>query len=158
MNAVTQALANEIHLELKKAEEEIGTIEINPIGEEIRKFCQIIDDENPIYLQEGIFPPGYIMNLNNRVIQEVFIRILPLFASRIRGIIHAGSEVEFIREMSLKNMYRIRIETSVPVKKNGKMGEYYTIMFKTIMSDEMDEVCAIDHHNFFFRLHEKGGA
>lgn len=144
--------ARELHEALQKATTEIGTESINPIKKEIRKFCSIIGDNNPIYFEENIFPPGYIMNLTNRVIQKIFFKIAPFFRSKIKGLIHVGSEVEFIKSMPLDQNYKIRIKTSKPVKKKGKMGAYYAILFETEIFDETNEKCAIDHHNFFFKL------
>ena len=150
--ALNLSLVEDLLVALKKAEKEIGIIEIEPIEEEIKKFCLIIDDNNPIYFTKSIFPPGYIMNLTNRVIQEVFINIGPAFISKIRGIIHVGSEVKFMKVMSMEQNYKIKIETSEPIEKKGKKGSYYSIIFKTSILDQKDEVCAIDDHDFFFKL------
>jgi len=145
-------LSFELNEALKKAETKIGIEDIEPIEAEIKTFCEIIDDINPIYLKQKVFPPGYIMNLTNRVIQKVFIEIGPLFISRIRGLIHVGSEVDFFRPMPLKKKYKIKIETSIPVEKKGKMGNYYSVIFKTLIFDEDENLYAVDHHNFFFKL------
>ena len=146
------SLAKELHMELKKAEQEIGIREVDPIEEEIKKFCEIIEDNNSIYFIKMIFPPGYIMNLTNRVIQEVFIKIGPFFISKIKGVIHVGSEVNILKVMSMKQNYKIKIETSEPVEKMGKKGKYYSIIFKTSILDKNNDVCVIDNHDFFFKL------
>ncbi|MFX1274078.1 MAG: hypothetical protein ACFFBP_20415 [Promethearchaeota archaeon] len=145
-------MAKEIHFELRKVEKEIGISEIEPIEEEIKKFCEIIDDNNPVYFDRSIFPPGYIMNLTNRVIQEVFIKIGPKFISEIRGVIHVSSEVKFFKVMKMNQNYIITIETSQPIEKEGKMGNYFSIVFKTSILNKENEICAIDNHEFFFKL------
>ena len=152
MSEFSVSLAKELQVKLKEVEKEIGTKEIAPIKEEIRKFCEIIDDNNPIYFEKSIFPPGYIMNLTNRVIQDVFIKIGPAFISKIRGVIHISSEVKLMEVMSLDQKYKISIETSTPIEKTGKKGNYYSVIFKTSIMNENDNVCAIDNHEFFFKL------
>ena len=152
---MASSMAEELHHALKKVEEEIGFEEIAPIEKEIQKFCEIIDDNNPAYFTEGIFPPGYVMNLTNRVIQKVFIKIGPLFMgknSKIKGLIHVGSVVEFLKPMPLNKKYKIKIETSEPKEKTGKKGTYYAVVFKTIIVDENDAIYALDYHDFFFKL------
>jgi len=152
MSKYSVSLANALYKELKKAEKEVGIKEIEPIKEEIKKFCDIIDDSNPIYFEKSIFPPGYIMNLTNRVIQDVFIKIGPAFISKIKGVIHISSEVKLLKVMSLDQIYKISIETSRPIEKTGKKGNYYSVIFKTSILDDNDNICAIDNHEFFFKL------
>ena len=152
MNDSTSSLVDDLHLALKQVEKEIGIIKIEPLEDEIKRFCEIIEDDNPIYFKESLFPPGYIMNLTNRVIQDVFFKIGPLFISRIKGLIHVGSKVKYLKPMSLKHSYKIKLEFSSPIEKRGKEGIYYSIIFKTSIFDGNNDVCAIDDHDFFFKL------
>jgi len=152
MSKSVKTLADDLYDELKRVEREIGIKEIEPIKEEIKKFCEIIDDKNPIYFEKSIFPPGYIMNLTNRVIQEVFIKIGPHFFSKIKGVIHISSKVKLVKVMSLDQNYKVTIQTSTPIEKTGKKGKYYSIIFKTLIMDKKDDICAIDNHEFFFKL------
>ena len=100
MSAVKDSLSEELHEKLKIVEKEIGIREIEPFEEEIKEFCDIIDDNNPLYFKKSIFPPGYIMNLTNRVIQEVFIKI---------GHITGRTRRTGIREVSsYEDQYRIQ--------------------------------------------------
>lgn len=152
MDGSTNSLINDLHLALKQAEKDIGIIEIEPLEDEIKKLCEIIEDNNKIYFEKSLFPPGYIMNLTNRVIQDVFFKIGPLFISKIKGLIHVGSEVKYLKLMSLKHSYKIKLEFSRPIEKRGKEGIYYSIIFKTSILDGNNDVCAIDDHDFFFKL------
>jgi hypothetical protein len=149
---MSSSLANDLHETLKNVENDVGTEKIQPDRKEIEKFCSIIGDSNTLYFEKGLFPPGYIMNLTNRVIQKFFIEIGPMFISKIRGLIHVGSKVEFRKPMSFDKSYVIKVETSEPVEKKGKQGTYYSIIFKTVITDEDDEIHAVDLHDFFFKL------
>ena len=140
----------ELYQVFQKAEKEAGAeiVEIN--AEEIVKFNNIIGDDQPIY---DIIPPGYIMNITNRVIQRLFFKIIPLIVSEIKGFIHASSDVEFNKPIPLKNRYRIKIETQAPAEKKGITGNYYSFIFNTSILDETgEEIHAIDNHEFFFKL------
>ncbi|TFF96224.1 MAG: hypothetical protein EU544_01095 [Promethearchaeota archaeon] len=143
-------LAEELHSTLKKVEKKQGTEIVRLKDKEVRKFCELIHDTG----YDGKFiPPGYIMNLTNRVIQKIFLEIGPLFISKIRGLIHVNSKVEFHEVMPLDKEYKISIETSKPLKKEGKKGTYYSIIFTTKVWDTNgSKLFAVDHHDFFFKL------
>ena len=146
------SIVKELDMALKKATNEIGLDVIEPIEKELIKFCELIEDNKDYYLKEDIFPPGYLMNLTNRVIQKVFIKIGPMFISKIRGLIHVNSEVEFLKPMLMNEKYKVRINTTEPIEKKGKMGTYYEVIFKTSILNYKTELCAVDNHNFFFKL------
>lgn len=162
MNSSSATLVKELHESLKKAENELGIVIVEPDLKEIGKFCEIINEDSSIYFNESnvgeidsssmVMPPGYVMNLTNRVIQKIFIKIGPMFISKIRGLIHVSSEVEFFKPLQMGNKYGISIETSKPIEKVGKKGTYYSVIFKTTIKDENSELCALDDHNFFFKL------
>ena len=151
MTDTASPILKELNDALKNATNEIGLDEIKPVKKELIKFCELIDDNNPDYFKGDIFPPGYVMNLTNRVIQKVFLKIVPMFINKIKGLIHVNSEVEFLRPMSMNKKYKVKIETTEPVKKTGKKGVYYEVIFKTSIFDDED-LCATDDHNFFFKL------
>ena len=143
-------VAEELHQTLKKVEKEVGLEPVKIDRKEIIKFNELIDDKTSFDI---LIPPGYVMNVTNRVIQQVFIKIGPLFISKIRGLIHVNSEVEFYKPMPIENKYRIKIETTVPIEKTGKMGTYYSVIFNTSIFDEKGEDrYALDKHEFFFKL------
>ncbi len=152
MSNTLSSVVKELDDALKNATDEIGLAEIEPLEKELIKFCELIDDNNPEYFKGDVFPPGYLMNLTNRVIQKVFIKIGPLFVSKVRGLIHVNSDVEFLKPMSMNEKYKVKIETTEPVEKKGKMGVYYDVIFKTKIFNEKDELCAVDNHDFFFKL------
>ena len=152
MTDIVSSVVKELDEALKNATDEIGWDEIEPIEKELIKFCELIDDNNPAYFKGDVFPPGYLINLTNRVIQKVFIKIGPMFISKIRGLIHVNSEVEFLKPMTMNQKYKVRIETTEPVEKTGKMGVYYEVIFKTSILNEKEELCAVDNHDFFFKL------
>ena len=143
---------------------EIGTSEVY-IGEKvIKKFCDLIGDDNLLYHSElaaqengykgKLIPPGYMMNLTYPIIQEIFIIGGPdFFPGLIKGIIHVGSVVSFYKPIPLNNKYYIKIEITNPViLKRGKRGDYYSIIFGVSVLDEHKSVCAVDNHEFFFKL------
>ena len=64
-----------------------------------------------------------------------------------------SSEVEFFKPMPLENKYKIKIETTEPVEKKGKLGTYYSVIFNTSVLDETGEdLYALEKHDFFFKL------
>ncbi|MHA1147250.1 MAG: hypothetical protein ACTSR8_03300 [Promethearchaeota archaeon] len=143
-------VAEELHQTLKKVEKEVGLDPIRINRKEILKFNELIDDKMSF---DAVIPPGYVMNVTNRVIQQIFIKIGPLFISKIRGLIHVNSEVEFYKPMLVESHYRIKIETTKPIEKTGKMGTYYSVIFNTFIFDENYEALyALDKHEFFFKL------
>ncbi len=155
-------LIQELSDTLKKVEKEVGIETVLLKEKEVYSFCELIGDANPLYFNDEsakkagfdgkIIPPGYIMNLTNRVIQKIFIKIGPLFISKIRGLIHASSDVQYFKIMALNKKYKVVIETENPNEKTGAKGTYYSIIFKSSVFDENDELCAVDYHNFFFKL------
>ena len=143
-------LVEELHQSLKKVEKEVGSEPIKIERRDILKFNELIDDKTPF---GDLIPPGYIMNMTNQVITQIFIKIGPLFISKIRGLIHVNSEVEFFKPMAIKNKYKITIETTQPIEKTGKMGNYYSVVFNTSVFDEQDkELYALDKHEFFLKI------
>lgn len=143
-------LAEELHETLKQVEKDVGAETVLLKDKEVRTFCQLINDDN--YDGKHV-PPGYVMNLTNRVIQKIFIQIGPLFISKIKGLIHVSSKVEFFNLLLLEKTYLVVINTSQPVKKVGKNGTYYSIIFTTrVMDDAKEKTFAIDEHEFFFKL------
>jgi len=140
----------ELYQAFKKAEKEAGAEIVDINAEEIVKFNNIIGDDQPIY---DIIPPGYIMNITNRVIQKLFSKIISLIVSEIKGFIHVSSDVEFNKPIPLKNRYRIKIETQTPAEKKGTTGNYYSFIFNISIIDETHrELYAFDKHEFFFKL------
>jgi hypothetical protein len=152
MSNLNMSIAKELYDTLKSAEKEVGIKEIEPNEEKIRAFCKLIDDDNPLYFDNHIFPPGYIMNLSNIVLTPIILKTVPLLQSKISGYIHVNSEVEFIKTMPMKKTYKIEIVSSEPVEKEGKKANYLSVIFKTTISDKNNEIYAIDNHHFFFRL------
>jgi len=152
MSVSSLPIAKELYEILKKAEKEIGIKEVQPDEKEIKTFSKLIDDENPLYFDKYVFPPGYIMNLSNRVLAPIILRTHPLLQSKLSGYIHVKSEVEFFKPMPMKKTYKIEIVSSEPVEKRGKKGKYLSVIFKTTIRDKEKEIFAIDNHHFFFRL------
>ena len=54
--------------------------------------------------------------------------------------------------MLLNKKYKVKIDLTEPVKKTGKKGTYYSVVFKTSVLDENDTIYAIDNHEFFIKL------
>ena len=162
MNESESTLEQSLHLALQEAESEFDFAPLDVKEKEIETFCSIINDFNPVYhdseaaklsgFKGKIIPPGYIMSLATQIIYKIFIKIGPLFASKIRGVIHVSSEVEYFKPMPIENTYKISIKTSVPKKKEGSKGNYYKIFFKTFVYDDIKEITAIDNHLFFLKI------
>lgn len=156
-------LLNDLKNALHEAEGKVGTEIVTPKPKKIMKFCQLVGDTNPLYYsdnlesfsqdQKHIIPPGYLMNLTNQVIQKIFLEIGPLFISNIKGLIHVKSEVEFLHPIYIGHPYKIVIKTHNPIEKKGERGKYYSIIFETrVIEPETMDICAIDYHDFFFKL------
>jgi len=74
---------------IKEVVREMGTQEIELDEREINKFCELIEDNNSIYLDDALaiktgykgrlIPPGYFMSITNRAISQFFIIIGPEF-------------------------------------------------------------------------------
>jgi len=148
---------------IKEVVREMGTQEIELDEREINKFCELIEDNNSIYLDDALaiktgykgrlIPPGYFMSITNRAISQFFIIIGPEFYQKFAtGVIHTSSEVEFYSPMLLNKKYKVKIDLTEPVKKTGKKGTYYSVVFKTSVLDENDTIYAIDNHEFFIKL------
>jgi len=156
-------LVDKFKTRIKEVIGEMGTQEIDIDEREINKFCELIDDNNSIYLDDAVaiktgykgrlIPPGYFMSITNRAISQFFIIIGPEFYQKFAtGVIHTSSEVEFYSPMLLNKKYKVKIDLTEPVKKTGKKGTYYSIVFKTSILDENDTIYAIDNHEFFIKL------
>ena len=152
MDNTTENIAQELYETLKRAEKEVGIKEIQPNEKEIKNFCKLIDDLNPLYFENHTFPPGYIMNLANIVLTPIILKTVPLLQSKISGYIHVNSEVEYRKIMPMNEIYKIKIISSEPVEKKGKKVKYLSVIFKTTITDKHDEIYATDNHHFFFRL------
>lgn len=156
-------LVKKFKTRIKEVVREMGTQEIDIDEREINKFCELIDDNNSIYLDDAVaiktgykgrlIPPGYFMSITNRAISQFFIIIGPEFYQKFAtGVIHTSSEVEFYCPMLLNKKYKVKIDLTEPVKKTGKKGTYYSVVFKTFILDENDTIYAIDNHEFFIKL------
>jgi hypothetical protein len=144
--------------------EELGISEVYIDEKEIKKFCDLIQDDNLLYHSklaaqergygDKLVPPGYMMNLTNPVTQEIFIKGGPdFFPGLIKGVIHVGSVVSYYKPMLVNNKYYIKIEITNPViLKRGSKGDYYSIIFGLSILDEDESVYAVDNHEFFFKL------
>ena len=155
--------AEELNRKLKKNVEEIGMYEFIPDDKEIIKFCDLIGDDNLIYLDniaaekagfEGkVIPPSYMTTLTNPLVQLILTRDGPhLFSKLVKAFIHVGSEIEFFKPMTMNKKYKIKTELSEPIKKSGKKGVFYNIIFKFSVLDENNIICAVDNHDCFFKL------
>ena len=152
MSKFNLSIKNELYQTLKDAEMEVGTKEIAPDKEELNAFCRIINDNIIQYLEENIFPPGYIMNLSNKVLSKVITKTHPLLQTSLSGYIHVESDVEFMNPMSMDKNYIIKVESSTPIEKEGNKASYYSVIFRITISDTESKVYVIDNHHFFFRL------
>ena len=162
MNNTEELLVQELHHALKEAELEYDLELMKIKDNEIEQFCELIADSNPLYSDTNIarklgfngklIPPGYILSLTTQQIYKMFIKIGPMFISKIKGIIHVKSEVIYNKPMLRTIPYRVSIKTSVPKKKTGSKGHYYEVVFRTAVLDEFNETCVIDNHVFFFKL------
>ena len=133
---------------------------------EIQTFCEIIDDRNPLYfnnsvasqlgLEGKIIPPGYLMSLTNKFIQDIFIKFGPLLFDKIKGVVHVFSEVEYLRPLLIGKKYLIKIKFDRPVKKVGRKGTSFNVNFKTSIIDFNGIVHAVDNHYFFFKIRKEG--
>ncbi len=141
----------------------MGMVDVVPNEKEIKKFLTYIDDNNLLYndkdyaIQAGfsdkLVPLEYIMNLTCPVTQEIFIKGGPeLLPGIIKGVIHVGSILEFIKPIVVNHSYKIKIKVDNPVKKTGSKGNYYSVVFKLYILNENEKICAIDNHEFFFKL------
>jgi len=157
------SLVEKFKIRIKEVIQEMGTQEFSIDESEITKFCELINDNNLIYLDEAaaikagykgrLIPPGYFMSITNRAISQFFIIIGPEFYQKFAtGVIHTSSEVKFYSPMLLNKKYKVKIVLTEPVKKTGKKGTYYSVVFKTSILDENDTIYAIDNHEFFIKL------
>ena len=163
MTEASTSKVEELKRFLKKNIEEIGTYEFQPDEDEITKFCELIGDNNLIYLNdkvaieagfEGkIIPASYITSLTNPMVQLILTKDGPqLFSRLVKAFIHVGSEIELLKPMIMNKKHRINVELSEPIKKSGKKGVYYNIMIKLAVLDEYNTTCVIDNHDCFFKL------
>ena len=129
-----EIVIKDFHKTLLNVINDFGLKEININENEITEFCNLINDNNLIYLDDNtanksgldgkILPPGYFMNLTTKFIYEIFVKGGPdLFSNKIvKGLIHMNSSVEFFKPILMNNKYKIKIELSDPMKKEGTKG------------------------------------
>ncbi|MHA1285693.1 MAG: FAS1-like dehydratase domain-containing protein [Promethearchaeota archaeon] len=151
---------------LTKINKEFRQKKVNINEGEIQTFCEIIDDRNPLYfnnsvasqlgLEGKIIPPGYLMSLTNKFIQDIFIKFGPLLFNKIKGVVHVCSEVEYLKPLLIGEKYLIKIEFDKPVKKVGRKGTSFNVNFKTSIIDFNGVVHAVDNHYFFFKIRKEG--
>lgn len=159
-----ESVIRDFHKTLLNTIDDFGLKEINIEENEIKEFCNLINDNNLIYFDDNraneagldgkILPPGYFMNLTTKFIYEIFVKGGPdLFASKVvKGLIHMKSDVEFFKSILMNKKYKIKIELSEPIKKEGTKGTYFSIIFKISLLDNEFNVYATDNHDFFFPI------
>jgi hypothetical protein len=155
MSVIDDTLRTYFKKRLSDMKEEIGTREYNFKEKDIDKFCELISDTNPIYLNKDlgkIIPPSYIMNMTNVVFQQFFIKIGLDFFDKIMGVIHTRSDVNIFKPMPMSTKYRVKFDYEEPKEISGKMGNYFSVMFVITIMDAQNSVYAVDNHEFFFKM------
>lgn len=153
--------------ELKEKIKE-GVSRIAPIRSQIRpktlkKFCDIIEESNPIYFDpqaaqaagyEKIpVPESYFLTFLAPISQQFFTTgVGRLLKTYIKGIIHSYSEIKFFKQLFCETMYTQTFEMSEITHKKGKMGEYIVATFPLKVVDDKENLVAIDTHVFFLRI------
>jgi len=148
---------------LKKKVEKLRISEIKPNETEIMKFCNLIGENNLIFIDKSaaikagfeskLVHPGYLLSLTNPIVQLILIKEgAELFLNLAKAFIHVGSEVEFYKPLLMDKKYKIKVDLSEPIEKKGKKGVYCSIIFKFLVLDENNDIYAIDNHICFFRF------
>ncbi|MFX1394155.1 MAG: MaoC family dehydratase [Promethearchaeota archaeon] len=163
MTNFNSSKVEELHNLLKNKVEKFRISEIKPDETEIMKFCDLIGENNSIFLDDSpaikagfegkLVHPGYLMSLTNPIVQLILIKEgADLFSNLAKAFIHVGSEVEFFKPLLMNKKYKIKVDLSEPIEKKGKKGVYCSIIFKFSVLDENNDIYAIDNHICFFRF------
>lgn len=132
---------------------------ITATREKIARFCEFINESNPLYLDypyaqsmgysKPLVPVSYFPTLITPIIQELFIRG---GAKLAKGIIHTFSEIQHFKPIFVETPYMTTIDLIDISEKEGKKGSYFETNFLISLKDENKEEIAIDKHMFFLKI------
>ena len=143
---------------IKKILKEIKPKKVRVTREKIKKYCEFINESNPIYFDDSyaksnsypkpLIPISYFPTLITPIIQEIFIRGL---AKLVKGIIHTFSEIHHFKPLFIDTFYTTTLKVTDIIKKRGKKGSYFQTNFVISLKDDEGEELAFDKHMFFLK-------
>nr|MDO8077238.1 MaoC family dehydratase [Candidatus Freyarchaeota archaeon] len=143
--------------------EEVGSKRIRPDAASVRRFCELIGEDNPVYFDDdaarklgypgALVPQSYLLTLLSPPVEELFIvGAEKLFSGLVRGVIHTESEVVYLKPLLVGESYVLRLESESLREKRGRKGDYYVWVLRAIVSSEAGEEMAYDRHTFFMKI------
>jgi len=143
---------------IKDMLETIKPIKVVAKSEKIKKYCSMINETNPIYLEQSyakskgypkpLVPLGYLPTLITPIIQKLFLSELPKL---VKGIIHTTSEIKHFRPIFVDTDYITNMKFENISEKTGSKGTYIQTDFIITLKDKNGEQIAIDKHMFFMK-------
>ncbi|MHA1765020.1 MAG: FAS1-like dehydratase domain-containing protein [Promethearchaeota archaeon] len=129
----------------------------------LRKFCEIIEEKNPIYLdiekaKENGFnqipiPNSYLLSAVSPITHVFFTSgIGEHVGSLFKAIIHTSSKFEILDQMFCETPYIAEMEFLDLKEKKGKMGAFFETIYLISMKDSLGKIYFKDYHHFFLKL------
>jgi acyl dehydratase len=121
-------------------------------GEDIRKFCESIGDNNPLFIDEAaasqgpyggiVAPPSFAVSFRNG---RHFFNFVPRFGST--GF-DAGKDVEFVAPIRPGDQIRLASHVKEIYEKTGRSGSMVFVVIRSTLRNQKDEVVAHIDHRF----------
>ncbi len=128
----------------------------------VKRFCDIIEETNPIYLNLEIakkngygnipIPESYILSLVSPITHNFFTGIGKYMGSVFKGVIHSSSKIEFLQPLFCDLSYLMEMNLQELAHKKGKLGNYYVAEYLISIKNEKKETCFTDIHYFFIKV------
>ncbi len=130
-------------LDIEKLRDEIG-VEWEPGIYEIekgmiRRFAQAIDDQNPLWQDDGtIAPPTFILTIGFAQIQQKMITLMPG-----AGRLHGGTELEHYRPVRPGDTITVSGKIAqVRERESSKLGKMVFVTFDMSYKNQRQELVA----------------
>ena len=160
---IDQELFEKIKSILEEADKRIKPKTVNLTLKRLSKFCKIIEEKNPIYIDlnearnkgyEGIpIPESFLLTFISPITHDFFTTgIGRHMGKEIKGIIHTSSKIEYKKQLYCETPYKLEMALLNVTQKKGKMGEFIDGMYLISLKNQENEVCFTDYHEFFMKV------
>jgi acyl dehydratase len=120
----------------------------------IRRFCQAIGDENPLFLDEpaasGSAYEGLIAPLTFSVALSDETAAFPLELD-VRRMLHGEQEFIYHKPLRPGNSYTAQMKVADVYEREGKSGKMQFIVLDTEFWDDSDELAVVSRTNIIYR-------
>lgn len=148
---------------LEEADRKIKPKTVNLTLKKLIKFCDIIEEKNPIYKdlnaakKEGYngipIPESFLLTFIAPITHAFFTTGIGRYMGKeIKGIIHTSSKLEFTQQLYCETYYKLKMDLLKVVQKKGKMGEFIDGIYLISLKNQDGEICFSDYHEFFMKV------